>query len=387
MIKPNPEKANPTKAKSEHAGKSDGHNASKNDDENQGLTKRHAFGIATMLMITMLTFMAALVLIGFAVLKYTYVSDGPLETEQVFEIKKGSGLSAISDKLKNEGVIKSASTFKMFVQFDGGETHLKAGEYAIPPGASMDDVYKILTDGQAILYPITFAEGLTSAQIVRKINANENIPGDTLPVIAEGTLLPETYMLPKSMTKKQLVKKMRADRETLLDELWKDRALNLPIKTKQEAVTLASIVEKETGVGSERKHVAGVFINRLNKGMRLESDPTIIYGITGGEKLGRGLRRSEIDRKTDWNTYQIPRLPKTPICNPGRAALAAVLNPMETEDIFFVADGTGGHVFARTLRGHNNNVKKWRKIERDRKRAAQKRAKENKAPEKKESGQ
>ncbi|MCF6274591.1 MAG: endolytic transglycosylase MltG, partial [Robiginitomaculum sp.] len=155
---------------------------------------------------------------------------------------------------------------------------------------------------------------------------------------------------------------------------------------KYEAIILASIVEKETGVGSERRHVAGVFINRLNKGMRLESDPTIIYGITGGEKLGRGLRRSEIDRKTDWNTYQIPGLPKTPICNPGRAALAAVLNPMETEDIFFVADGTGGHVFAKTLREHNNNVKKWRKVERQRKRAAQKRARE-KAQEKKASDQ
>ena len=198
-----------------------------------------------------------------------------------------------------------------------------------------------------------------------------------MPVVpAEGTLLPETYMLPKSMTKIELVKKMRNEQETLLDKLWKDRALNLPITTKREALILASIVEKETGVGSERKHVAGVFINRLNRGMRLESDPTIIYGLTGGEKLGRGLRRSEIDRKTDWNTYQIDGLPKTPICNPGRAALEAVLNPMETEDIFFVADGKGGHVFAKTLRGHNANVRQWRKIERARRRAAREAAKQ-----------
>ena len=349
------------------------------DDQENGLTKRHAFGLATMLMITFISFSTAFIFIGYAIMKYSYINDGPLQAEQVFEIKKGSGLSSIASKLKDEGIISSSGTFKMFVQFDGGQANLKTGEYAIPSEASMRDVYEILTDGQAILYPITFAEGLTSAQIIRKISASGNIPGDNPKTPPEGTLLPETYMLPKSMTKTALVKKMRTEQEALVDELWKDRALDLPIKTKYEAIILASIVEKETGVGSERRHVAGVFINRLNKGMRLESDPTIIYGITGGEKLGRGLRRSEIDRKTDWNTYQIPRLPKTPICNPGRAALAAVLNPLETDDIFFVADGTGGHVFAKTLREHNNNVKKWRKIERQRKRAAQKEAREKKA--------
>ena len=339
-----------------------------------GLTKRHAFGIATMMMIAFTTFAMAFVIIGYAIMKYSYISDGPLVTEQVFEIQKGTGLSSISDKLKDEGVISSAGTFKMFVKFDGGEANLKAGEYAVPSAASMRDVYEILTDGQAILYPVTFAEGLTSAQIIRKISGIDTIPGAAPNTPAEGTLLPETYMLPKSMTKTALVKKMRAEQEALIDELWQDRAIGLPIKSKYEAIILASIVEKETGVNSEREHVAGVFINRLNQGIRLESDPTIIYGITGGEKLGRGLRRSEIDRKTDWNTYQIPGLPKTPICNPGRAAIAAVLNPMDTDDIFFVADGTGGHAFAKTLREHNNNVIKWRKVERDRKRAAKKAA-------------
>lgn len=358
-----------TQANPEHEDKQEG------GQNGGGLTKRHAFGIATMMIIAFTTFAMAFVFIGYAIMKYSYINAGPLQAEQVFEIKKGAGLSAIAKKLDTESVISSAGTFKMFVKFDGGQANLKAGEYAIPPEASMRDVYEILTDGQAILYPITFAEGLTSAQIVRKISATSTIPGDTPKTPPEGTLLPETYMLPKSMTKTALVKKMRAEQEALVDALWKDRALDLPIKTKYEAVILASIVEKETGVKSEREHVAGVFINRLNKGIRLESDPTIIYGITGGEKLGRGLRRSEIDRKTAWNTYQIPGLPKTPICNPGRAALAAVLNPMATDDIFFVADGTGGHVFAKTLREHNNNVKKWRKVERDRKRAARKRTK------------
>lgn len=351
-------------------------NPENTEEQAGGLTKRHAFGIATMMVIALTTFAMAFVIIGYAILKYSYINDGPLKAEQVFEIKKGAGLSSISEKLKDEGVISSAAIFKMFVKFDGGQANLKAGEYAIPPDASMRDVYEILTDGQAILYPVTFAEGLTSAQIIRKISASENIPGDSPKTPPEGTLLPETYMLPKSMTKTALVKKMRAEQEALIDELWQDRALDLPIKTKQEAIILASIVEKETGVKSERRHVAGVFINRLKKGIKLESDPTIIYGITGGDKLGRGLRRSEIDRKTDWNTYQIKGLPKTPICNPGRASIAAVLNPLETDDIFFVADGTGGHVFAKTLREHNNNVKKWRKIERDRKRAVRKKAKE-----------
>ncbi len=344
--------------------------------ETGGLSKRHAFGIATMMMIAMLTFLAAFVMIGYAIMKYSYIGDGPLQSEQIFEVKKGAGLSSIAEKLDDEGVIGSAGTFKMFVKLDGGEANLKAGEYAIPPAASMLDVYEILTDGQAILYPFTVAEGLTSAQIIRQINGAQNIPGQVTTIPQEGTLLPETYMLPKSMTKTELVKKMRNEQEELLDKLWQDRALGLPITTKREAMILASIVEKETGVGSERKHVAGVFINRLNRGMRLESDPTIIYGLTGGEKLGRGLRRSEIDRKTDWNTYQIAGLPKPPICNPGRAAIEAVLNPMTTEDIFFVADGKGGHVFAKTLRGHNANVRQWRKIEKARKRAAKKKAKE-----------
>ena len=344
------------------------------EQDEDGLTKRHAFGIATMMMISMLTFMTAFGIIGYSFMKYRYIGDGPLTAEQVFEIPKGAGLSRIASKLESEGVIKRKSTFKIFVKLDGGETSLKAGEYAIPPAASMRDVYDILKDGKAILYPFTVAEGLTSAQIVRLIGAKENIPGAVPHVPAEGSILPETYMLPKSMTKAQLLAKMQKAQTDLIDELWDKRAKNLPIKTKEEALILASVVEKETGQKSERRRVAGVFINRLNKGMRLESDPTIIYGITGGEKLGRGLRRSEIDKKTDWNTYQIDGLPKTAICNPGRAAIEAVLNPMVTEEIFFVADGTGGHVFAKTLRGHINNVNKWRKIEKARKRAARKAA-------------
>ena len=344
-----------------------------------GLTKRHAFAIATMMMISLLTFAIAIGIIGYSVLKYRYIHDGPLATDTIFEIQKGAGLSQIATKLENQGVISRKRIFKIFVKLDGGETSLKAGEYNIPALASMHDVYDILQKGQAILYPFTIAEGLTSKQILRLIDSNLRLSGDIPVKLIEGTVLPETYMLPKSMTKQELIHDMQKAQVAVLDKLWAERAENLPIKTKRDALILASIVEKETGQKSERRRVAGVFINRLNKGIRLESDPTIIYGITGGEKLGRGLRRSEIDRKTDWNTYQIDGLPITPICNPGKAAIAAVLNPMKTDEIFFVADGTGGHVFAKTLREHINNVNKWRKIERKRKAAARKKAKQEKA--------
>lgn len=344
-----------------------------------GLGKRHAFAIATMIMFTIITSMMAFMIMGYSFIKYHYVSNGPLTENTAFEIPKGAGLSTIATRLENDGVIKSKGLFKLFAKIDGGETSLKAGEYTIPADASMREVYEILQDGgQAILYPFTAAEGLTSAQIMRLIAAHGTLSGELPPIPSEGSLLPETYMLPKSMDKAELVQKMQQAHIQLVDELWAKRMAGLPIKTKREAVILASIVEKETGQRSERRHVAGVFINRLNKGMRLESDPTIIYGISGGEPLGRGLRRSEIDRKTDWNTYQINGLPKTAISNPGRAAIAAVLNPLKTEDIFFVADGTGGHIFAKTYREHVNNVNKWRKIERARKAAARKAAKKAK---------
>jgi UPF0755 protein len=308
------------------------------------------------------------VLLSYSALKYRFIKPGAMQTETVFEVKRGAGLSTIAAGLSAEGLIGNPAIFKLFVKLDKGETSLKAGEFIIPPAASPRDIYEILRDGKAVLYPITIAEGLTSAQIIRQIEA-AGYDGEIPKTPAEGTLLPETYLLPKYATTSELLAKMASAQTELLDSLWDKRAPNLPIKSKYEAVILASIVEKETGQTAERERVAGVFINRLNKGMRLESDPTIIYGITGGEKLGRGLRRSEIDTPTDWNTYQIARLPITPICNPGAASIAAVLNPMQTDDLFFVADGSGGHAFASTLSGHNDNVANWRKIEREKKAA------------------
>ena len=236
----------------------------------------------------------------------------------------------------------------------------------------MRQTYEALAEGKSVLYRFTAPEGLTSAQIIRAMKANDALTGEIDSIPAEGTLLPETYMVPRAMSRADLLKQMQRAQSELIDKLWETRQKDLPIKTKAEAIILASVVEKETGVGGERDVVAGVFINRLRRGMRLQSDPTIIYGVSKGEPLynkkgqRRTLYRSEIDRKTDWNTYQIDGLPKTPICNPGAEAIAAVLAPAKTDYLFFVADGSGGHVFAKTVAEHNRNVKNWRKIERKR---------------------
>lgn len=329
--------------------------------------------LALLGLLTFLTFFVGLGFGAYNFLQYRFVKAGPLEAQTVFTVPKGAGVSTIAAKLEKEELIDSARMFKLMVRMGGDDKGVKAGEFSIPAEASLREVFDILSEGKAILYPFTAPEGLTSAQILRSIQTVPTLLDDGPDIPAEGTLLPETYMTPRGMKQSELLAKMRQAQKDVLDSLWDTRQAGLPIKTKEEAIILASIVEKETGNSGERDKVAGVFINRLNKGMRLESDPTIIYGISRGEILRnragkqRGLFRSEIDRKTDWNTYQIDGLPKTPICNPGKEAIAAVLNPATTDAIFFVADGTGGHVFAKTLREHNRNVAEWRKIERKRK--------------------
>jgi UPF0755 protein len=225
---------------------------------------------------------------------------------------------------------------------------------------------QILIDGKSIVYKLTLAEGLTSATIIELVRGHPVLVGDVADIPAEGSLLPETYVFDRGTTRKDLVGRMQDDHTRVLDELWVGRAKDLPFSTKDEAVILASIVEKETGVASERPRVAAVFVNRLRKGMKLQSDPTIIYGLTKGVPLGRGIRQSELEKPTPYNTYVILGLPPTPIANPGKASLAAVMNPAQTEDLYFVADGTGGHAFAATLDEHEANVRKWREIERQR---------------------
>jgi UPF0755 protein len=282
----------------------------------------------------------------------------------IFDVPLGQGVVQIAEQLEQEGLIRNALIFRLGVVWYRSENKLRAGEYAIPAGASMIKIMEILREGKVVLYKLTIPEGLTSAQVVRLIEGGPNLLGDVGEMPSEGSLLPETYFFPRGTTRRDLVERMKQSQDSVLTELWGNRAKGLPITTPNEAVILASIVEKETGIAEERPRIASVFINRLKKRMRLASDPTIIYGLTGGEPMGRGIRQSELKKITPYNTYEIDGLPPTPIANPGRDALAAVLNPPETKDLYFVADGTGGHLFASSYREHQRNVASWRRFER-----------------------
>lgn len=333
----------------------------------QKLRKRDKRALIFIALVGLLTFFGGLVLAGYAAINYKYERSGEGSSEQIaFDVPRGAGLSSIAQRLEKEDFIESAFIFKAVTKLRGNEANFKAGEFYLSKDMSMAAIYDGLAEGKAILYPFTAAEGLTSAMIVRSLDSVTTLVDDNPAIPAEGTLLPETFLMPRGMSQSQLLQKMALAQTQLLDEAWEKRDPTIPVKTKEEAIILASVVEKETGIGMERGMVAGVFTNRLREGMKLQSDPTIIYGITQGEPLGRRIRRSEIDRRTDWNTYQIPALPKTPICNPGADAILAVLNPAETDALFFVADGTGGHAFAKTLAEHERNVAKWRKIQRER---------------------
>ncbi len=323
----------------------------------QGRLSRVLHGLASLLLLL-------LVAVGVALYygKTRFEAPGPMTSGKTITIRPGMGLRQIAGMLATRDIISNAYLFQAGVMAHQMAQDLKAGEYAVPAGASMRDIMEILASGKAIQYKFTVPEGLTSFQIVERLKADSNLTGEITTVPPEGSLLPETYHFGRGMTRQKLIEKMQAAQQQLLDRLWPRRAANLPVKTRAEALVLASIVEKETGKAQERSHIAGVFGNRLKKNMRLQSDPTIIYGITGGKGgLGRPIRRSEIRRKTPYNTYQINGLPPTPIANPGRAAIEAVLNPMPTDDLYFVADGTGGHVFAKTLAEHRKNAIRWRR--------------------------
>ena len=282
-------------------------------------------------------------------------------------LRKGAGLNEIATSLEAAGVISSAPIFVLAAQVTGAGRELKAGEYEFASRAPMARVLDDVRNGRVVRRMITIPEGWTSEMVVEALMQEEALVGEVA-VPPEGTILPETYDFEKGEERSAVLKRMMDARDEVLASLWDKRKPGLPIRTPEEAVILASIVEKETGVAAERPRVASVFVNRLNQGIRLQSDPTIIYGITRGRPLGRGIRRSELDGITPYNTYQIDGLPPTPIANPGRASLAAVLDPPETNYLFFVADGTGGHAFAATLEEHNRNVERWRIIEQQKKR-------------------
>ena len=301
--------------------------------------------------------------------QHMFERPGPLKHSAIFTIPRGQGVNEIARRLESDGIISDSRMFvasHMYLRFRDGEKgmQLKAGEFEIARGASMRTVLTTLIKGRAILYKITLPEGLTSQQIVARLMAHPHLTGDIKEIPAEGSLLPDTYKFSRGLARQDLISRMKASQAKLIDRLWDRRQEGLPIKSKAEALILASIVEKETGRADERERVSAVFINRLRLKMRLQSDPTIIYGIAGGKgTLGRPIFRSEINKKTAYNTYQIDGLPPTPICNPGRFAIQATLNPAKSQDLYFVADGTGGHAFAKTHREHLVNVAKWRKIE------------------------
>lgn len=324
-----------------------------------------------MLSLLVLTIVAASALFYFGKLQFD--GQGPLATETAFLVKRGSGISEISDSLERREFITDARIFRYGVRAYGHENDMKAGEYMIPVGASMRDIMTILISGKSIMYPMTIPEGLTVNQIFDRLDKNEILTG-ALPkeMPAEGSLFTDTLHFTRGTTRAEMVERMLASQKKMVNEIWATRQKDLPVKDINEFVTLASIVEKETGIAAERPHVASVFVNRLNQGMRLQSDPTIIYGLFGGlgKPSDRPIYKSDIEKPTPYNTYVINGLPPTPIANPGRAALEAVANPLATKDVFFVADGTGGHVFAETLKEHNENVRKWRGIEQQKRDAA-----------------
>ena len=297
---------------------------------------------------------------------YNFRAPGPAAAETVVIVKPGSGLSQIAGQLDAAGVVESALLFRAAVMRRGQSTALKAGEYAFPPQASMADVLDMLVKHKAIQHKITVAEGLTSGMAAAIVNADTVLGGAPAAEPPEGSLLPETYLFERGTTRTEVLARMHKAQADLIAELWPKRQRGLPYKSPQEALIMASLVEKETGVPSERGRIARVFLNRLRLGMKLEADPTIIYGLTKGVPLGHPIRVSELAKPNPYSTYQIVGLPPGPICNPGRDAIVAVLNPPPGDELFFVANGTGGHAFATTLSEHEKHVAQWRHIEDDR---------------------
>ncbi len=297
--------------------------------------------------------------------KQRFEAPGPLAQDKVVNIPRGLGVKDIADVLTREGVIDQPWVFMGSVVILKSRGDIKFGEYQFVKNTSIADVVELMIENKVVQHAFTVAEGLTSEQIVARLLDNSSLSGQIKDIPREGTLLPETYRFTLGMPRDQIVQRMQASHKRVLQEVWEHRAPDLPYKTQEQLVTMASIVEKETGKPEERTRVAAVFINRLKTKMRLQSDPTIIYGLTGGKgALGRPILRSEIDQATPYNTYVIDGLPPGPIANPGRASLEAAANPARTKELYFVADGTGGHAFADSYAEHQKNVAKLRVLER-----------------------
>ena len=379
---------------------------------------RHIASNAVTFLVVALFMLGGVILWG----QNQYTAEGPLDQAICLQVKPGSNMRRVSSDLADQGAVSSAAIFRIGADYEDKTQALKAGSFLVQPGSSMSEIVDTITRGGASTcgtevvyrigvnrvsvqvreldpatsrfveraefqpgedetpaiyaekkqqadtrYRIALAEGVTSWQVVESLKAMDVLEGDAGDVPPEGALAPDSYEVRPGDDRATVIARMREAQERLVAEAWEARDPDLPIKSPEDLLTLASIVEKETGVAEERGQVASVFVNRLNQGMRLQTDPTVIYGITKGQGvLGRGLRRSELRAETPWNTYVIAGLPPTPIANPGRASLMAAAQPDETDYIFFVADGTGGHAFAVTLAEHNENVARWRQIEAER---------------------
>lgn len=379
---------------------------------------RHIASNAVTMLIVLLFMMGGVILWG----KGQYDGAGPLAEAYCVEVPSGSNMRRVSEGLEADGAVSSGAIFRMGAEYAEKSSQLKAGSYLVPEAASMAQIIDTITRGGAstcgteVVYRIgvnrigvqlreldpssnqfveranfnpaeedapeiyedrkasagtrfrvALAEGVTSWQIVEGLKAMDVLEGAVSDIPPEGSLAPDSYEVRSGDDRVDVLARMRAAQERRVADVWGTKADGLPIETPEELLILASIIEKETGVAEERGQVASVFVNRLNRGMRLQTDPTVIYGVTEGRGvLGRGLRQSELRAATPWNTYVIPGLPPTPIANPGLASLEAAAQPLETPYIFFVADGTGGHAFAETLAEHNRNVAQWRRIEAER---------------------
>jgi UPF0755 protein len=325
---------------------------------------RHPVVIVGNAVFTLLVLIAIAAGAGLYFGKQKFDAPGPLPDDKVVNIPSGLGIKDISELLVREGVIDQPYVFIGGAIVLKGRHALKLGEYRFQKHASLAEVVETISEGKVVQHTFTAAEGLTSEQIVAKLLETPTLSGRIKEIPREGTLLPETYKYTRGMAREQIIQRMQQAHKQVLQEVWTRRSPDLPLTTPEQLVTLASIVEKETGKPDERTRVAAVFVNRLKAKMRLQSDPTIIYGLTGGKgALGRPILKNEIEQATPYNTYVIDGLPPGPIANPGRASLEAAANPARTKELYFVADGTGGHVFSDSYAEHQKNVAKLRAIE------------------------
>ncbi len=325
---------------------------------------RHPLVVVGNAIFTLLVVVSIAVGVGLYFGKQRFEAPGPLADDKVVNIPRGLGIRDIADLLQREGVIDQPYVFMGGVIVLKARGELKYGEYQFSKHSSLADVVDTIIESKVVQHAFTVPEGLTSEQIVARLLETNTLSGKINEIPREGTLLPETYKYTRGVTRELIIQRMQQAHRHVLQEVWEHKLQDLPVKTPEQLVTLASIVEKETGKPDERTRVAAVFVNRLKSRMRLQSDPTIIYGLTGGKgALGRPILKSEIEQATPYNTYVIDGLPPGPIANPGRASLEAAANPARTKELYFVADGTGGHVFSENYAEHQKNVARLRGIE------------------------